>query len=452
MKHSTPKAKFSVNGGTSCFILPVSMGGVTIQAKYPVDVSTLSGEIAIRTECAGVIRFCLKGDTSKTVEIDWGDGTIDENVAIWGEFSHPGIMDFINHTYTDGGLPKTIKITPENSTCVTYIDFSRYTSNPVEFPDPYMVTNVDMGEAFGLKKIYVRNLPELTRLNIENNSAIRNLFVTNNPALDTIIYPSTTDSLNEVYIQNSGMSTFDFPSWKSMNRLEWGNNVNLVDVAVPEETYVLNEFNLSSCPNLINLSFVRTSSLARLNVQNSGLGVTVLNALLDTLIYQMENPIKDPEEVATLEQDIAVLEGELLMLEQELVDMEAELIALEAELSDRQAELDQLYVDYDNADPEDQPDIQETIDDYENNIIPNAENEVSNMEDEISYKSMDISYKVVEIDMKVQELDNLEFMEAGCDTFNLYNCPGSLSVDAGKVSTLEGYGWTVNTTEDSGEE
>ena len=70
MKHSTPKAKFSVNGGTSCFILPVSMGGVTIQAKYPVDVSTLSGEIAIRTECAGVIRFCLKGDTSKTVEID----------------------------------------------------------------------------------------------------------------------------------------------------------------------------------------------------------------------------------------------------------------------------------------------------------------------------------------------------------------------------------------------
>ena len=450
MKHSTPRASVSGTLG-SALRIKISSSGL-IRAKYPIQLEQTEGVIKIRHTCAtrfSLSVMCRNGGDTTPIDVDWGDGTITQEVQYAGN-SFPQYLAAEaagwHHTYDTSGTPRTITITPNTNVQIetlmvnwhTYVD---YVGTPTsEANEQYDIIDLDLSDAAGLKSIQVAEQELLENVNLENSINMTHYSFNRCPNWNNVTLCPTAYKTYEINITGQGginsssLPLINIPNVSKLRGLNLTYNDVITSIDLSSESLDnLYQLSFSNCTNLSSVSFNQPRVLSYLSFHGTNMDATMINGILDQLIYMCQNPTPDPSEVASIESDI-------LSLSQRISDLEDDITAKQVEITNKEAEITQLENDgYGEEDEVYMNAIQE-LDDL-NDELSQLEDQLNSLNDELSQLEDNLQ----------QVYDNVEAVTSGSISFS--NTPASTTWDTSKGAILrDDFYWNVDDGEGFGGE
>ncbi len=406
MDHSSPRATFSVSGGSVFRLGTNGSNSLAINAIYPIQLENTTGVITIRTTCSGLFSMsctCKNGQTDD-IEVDWGDGTITQETPFEGiHFPQydAGWDASWPHTYSDS-TPKTITITPTTNTQIEVIHMH---PNMHDYVDghgviAHNVLSVDLKEAAGINSFRIAEQPTLTEVNMSNCISVKAYHIVDCPNLTTMQFASglTTNSF-ELYMPNTGLVNPTINDVKKLSLIRMNGCPNLTTLDLSGDVNsILTAIEVWDNPLLTSVIINDTiGSLSTVSLSQTGVSGAVIDALLVQVVNQCNNPQPNPQYIADYNAEIALLQNNILSAESDRDGYITEKAGYEAELVILNAELDVLSgngygpgdQEYDDKEEEinykqdDINNVQQNIDDINNNVIPQLESQITDYENQI---------------------------------------------------------------------
>ncbi len=433
MDHSSPRATFTIAGG-SVFRLGInSSNSLAINAIYPIQLENTTGVITMRTTCSSLFSIaciCQSGQTDD-IEVDWGDGTITQETPFDGIYFpqyDAGWDAAWQHIYTDS-TPKTITLTPVNNIQIKVIHMH---PNMHDYVDghgviAHNILSVDLKEAAGIEAFRIAEQPTLTEINMSNCINVKSYHIIECPNLTTMQFASGLISNSfELYMPNTGLINPTINDINKLSHIRLNSCPNLTTLDLSNDVNsILTAIEVWDNPLLTNVIINDTiGSLNTVSLDQTGVSGAVVDALLVQVVNQCNNPQPNPQDIADYNTQIASFQNDILTAENERDVYIAEKAGYEDELVILNNELNDLINDgygpgdqeYDDkvdeiSDKEQQiSDIQSQIDYYNNDVIPNLEQEILDIENMIQ-----------------QAYDDAEAITSGQFTFS--NSPAAIDGD-----------------------
>jgi len=433
MDHSSPRATFSVSGGSVFCLGTNGINSLAIKAIYPIQLENTTGVIKLRSSCSGLFSIACIAQNGQpdVIEVDWGDGTVTQETPYIG-IHYPqydaGWDAAWQHTYSSS-TPKTITITPFTNTQIRTLHMH---PNMHDYVDghgviAHNILSADLKEAAGIESFRLSEQPTLTEVNMSNCISTKSYHITNCPNLTTMQFASgMTCNSFELYMPNTGLVNPIINDVSKLSEIRIESCANLTTLNLSHDVnYKLTSIGAWGCPLLT--SVIINDSIRLLNtvsITQTAVSGAVVDALLVQVLAQCNNPQPNQDDIDQFDAGIAFLQGEILTAENErdaysaqIIVYNAELVILNDELVVLNDELDVLSDEGYGPGDQEYDDKEQEISDKEQEIsdkeqeINDAQSEIDNIND---YTIPDLESQIADIEnQKQQAYDDVEPVTSG---------------------------------------